>query len=310
MERRWVFFLGLVLVPSLAQAQAAHAPTESVTVTGTKSREVLQKFVGSLAAPTRLAGKMARWGSGICPVTVGVPASFVTFINHRLKEIAVQAGAPLNERASCRPNIAIVFTPKPQALADDILKRQPALLGYADNREQEKKLASVTRPIKAWYMTATRDLRGALEVDGVKIAGSGLEVPFPCPPPATGMCSIQLPGAHAFSVTGSRLGDGLRSELYNVIIVADPTKLASYEIGELSDYIAMLALTEPASQDACLDLPSILNLLTENCATKASALTENDAAFLHGLYKMNPGTTLQTQKDEISYQMEQELKGH
>jgi hypothetical protein len=123
------------------------------------------------------------------------------------------------------------------------------------------------------------------------------------------MCSIQLPNARAFAVTGSRLGDGLRSELYNVIIVADPTKLANYEIGELSDYIAMLALTEPASQDACLDLPSILNLLVENCTTKASAQTGNDAAFLSGLYKMSAGTNFGTQKDEVAYRMEQELKG-
>jgi len=310
MGRLRLIWFGCILIPSLALGQAAHPPTESVTVTGTKSREVLEKFVGSLATPARYTGKMARWGGSICPVTVGVPTAFVTFINNRLKEIAVQAGAPVNSSTSCRPNIAIVFTPRPQALADDIHKRQPALLGYHDNSKQTEKLAIVSHPIQAWYMTATRDLRGALGVDGVKISGPGLEIPFPCPPPGMGICPIQLPDARAVSVTGSRLGDGLRSELYNVVIVADPTKLASYEIGELSDYIAMLALTEPASQDACLDLPSILNLLVENCATKTNALTGNDAAFLHGLYKMSPGTTPQTQKDEISYQMEQELKGH
>src|SRR4051794_25798868 len=95
--------LGLLL-PSLVLAQA-RPPTESVTVTGTKSREVLQNFVGSLASPTRLTGKMARWEDGICPVTVGLPADFVKFVNHRLREVAKQVGAPVNDSARCRANI-------------------------------------------------------------------------------------------------------------------------------------------------------------------------------------------------------------
>jgi len=92
MGRLRLIWFGCILIPSLALGQAAHPPTESVTVTGTKSREVLEKFVGSLATPARYTGKMARWGGSICPVTVGVPTAFVTFINNRLKEIAVQAG--------------------------------------------------------------------------------------------------------------------------------------------------------------------------------------------------------------------------
>jgi hypothetical protein len=307
---RWIV-LSLLLAVSPLAAQPTRAPTENVTVTGTKSREVLDKFVGSLASPGRFTGKMARWGSGgICPVTVGVPPAFVRFVNRRLKEIATQAGAPLNDHASCRPNIAIVFTPKPQTLADDILKRQPALLGYADNREQEKKLATITHPIQAWYMTATRDLHGNIDVDSSRVGGTGLEIPYECPPPGIGICVLHLSSAKAVNTTGSRLGDGLRSELYNVIIIADPKRLADYEMGSLADYIAMLALTEPASLDRCRDLSSILNLLAENCAAKASALTDNDAAFLHGLYKMSPDQSLGTQKDEVAYHMEQELKGH
>ena len=72
-------------VPLPAVSQAARTPGESVTVTGTRSREVLQAFVGSLAAPTRLTGKMARWAAGICPVTVGIKPEFVKFINRRLR---------------------------------------------------------------------------------------------------------------------------------------------------------------------------------------------------------------------------------
>jgi len=59
-----------------------------------------------------------------------------------------------------------------------------------------------------------------------------------------------------------------------------------------------------------VDLPSITNLLTEACGTRSAALTDADLAFLRGLYKMSPDMMLGVQKDEVSYQMEQELKGH
>src|SRR5689334_15820566 len=167
--RRFAYF-ALVLAPTLAWAQAARPP-ESVTVTGIRSREVLQKFVGSLAAPTRLTGKMARWKEPICPVTVGLKPAFVQFINRRLREVAAQVGAPVSERASCRTNIEIVFTTTPQELVDNVRRKQPFLLGYYDSREQEEKLTAVTHPIQAWYVTGTRDVEGGYQIDNAKPAG-------------------------------------------------------------------------------------------------------------------------------------------
>ena len=73
--------------------------------------------------------------------------------------------------------------------------------------------------------------------------------------------------------------------------------------------LRILALAQIFVQDTCRALPSITNLLAENCGTKSGSLTENDIAFLRGLYKMSPAMMPGTQKDEISYQMEQALKG-
>jgi len=92
-------------------------------------------------------------------------------------------------------------------------------------------------------------------------------------------------------------------------IVADPTKLAYYEVGALADYIALLALSQLVSLDICQALSSIVNLLAPGCAQKPNALTDNDLAYLRGLYKMGPGRTARVQQDEIAYQMEQALKG-
>jgi hypothetical protein len=304
MARFRLALLAIFALPALALAQPAAAPSESVTVTGTRSREVMQDFVKSLAAPTRFTGKIARWNDGICPIVAGLPPGFAKFVSDRLREVAAQAGAPVNNKAACRPNIEIAFTTKPQVLIDTIRRTNLGYLGYHDNTAQLDRLATVTRPIQAWYATATRDVNGQTDVDSAKIAGIGLRVPcVPCPGGYT-----YLPNARSVAVTGTRLGDGLRSELHHVTIVADPNQLKEYEIGSLADYIAMLALTQPDSLDTCQQLPSIVNMLAKHCDAKSDVLTENDTAYLHGLYKMSPDRTLRTQQDEIAYQMEQSLR--
>lgn len=291
----------------LAAAATAQSP-ESVTVTGTRDRQVLEKFVEGFTIPSRITGKMARWQDGICPVTVGLAPRFAAFITRRVRDVAAQAGAPVNAGTGCKPNIEIVFTATPQTLADTIRKDHRGYLGYYDNDTQLERLATVSRPIQAWYTTATQDLHGKVEIDSGKTAGQGLEIWLPCPDRLPPICQAFLPNARADAVTGSRLGDGLRSNLYHVIIVADPNKLPAFEVGSLADYIALLALSQINIPESCQPLSSIVNLL-QPCGQKSSALTENDLGYLKGLYRMGPERTLRTQQDEIAYQMEQALTG-
>jgi hypothetical protein len=273
--------LGFFLTPVPALAQA---PPESVTVTGTRSRAVLQGFVRSLAAPARMTGKMVRWEFGICPLTSGLRPTAAKYVTKRVREVAALAGAPVNANASCRPNIEILFSAHPQILLDNIREKHPDFLGY-HNSAQLDRLATVTHPIQAWYLTATQDLAGQSIIDSAKH------------------------GPVRFVITGSRTGDGLRSTFDHVLIVIDPEKVTDYEIGSLADYIAMLALTQPSSLDTCQLLPSIMNLLAKGCERSSAALTDNDTAYLQGLYWMSGGLNLGTQKDQIAYEMQQRLEG-
>ena len=296
-----------------AQTDAKPAPRiENVTVTGARTRQAIEGFIQSLATPTRANDKVARWQEGICPVALGLRPAFLAFITRRLKDVAARTGAPVNNSASCETNIVIIFTTAPQALIDNVKKKQPGLLGYYDNRDQLDKLAAVTRPLQAWYTTATEDAHGTVTVDTGKMVGTGLELYLPCQElypgiPMAGICTLHLSNAHGASTTSSHLGDGLRSGLYNVIIVADPTKLADYEIGTLSDYIAMLVLAQVNVPDTCQPLASITNLLAANCTAAPSALTDNDLGYLTALYKMSPDRTIQVQRSEMTYQMQQAL---
>jgi hypothetical protein len=90
------------------------------------------------------------------------------------------------------------------------------------------------------------------------------------------------------------------------VIAANSSKLGDYEIGSLADYISMLALSQPKSFDDCWEVPSVTNLLSPGCepGRKTTTLSDNDAAFLYGLYKMSTGQNIYVQRDEIRYFLE------
>jgi hypothetical protein len=295
----------------------AASPTENITVTGIKDVEkAVTDFVGKMTVPTRVAGKMARWQSGICPIVAGVRPEAVKFIAQHVRDVAAQVGAPVNDKSGCKPNIEIVFTTTPQALLDTIFIKYPLLLGYHDNSAQATKLATVTWPIQSWYSTATKDLRGQPQVDGVKTGGVSITMQLPeggYGGPSGGalpMLEMNMPGARVMNVTGSRLlGDGTSSELSHVVIVVEPAKLLEYELGTLSDYIALLALAQSQPPESCQELPTLLNLLVAGCAAPPKALTGVDLAYLRALYKVTATTSFHGQRGEMIYQMTHSLAG-
>jgi len=64
--------------------------------------------------------------------------------------------------------------------------------------------------------------------------------------------------------------------------------VAGFTIGSIADYAAMLALSQPAKQDGCGALDSVLDLLAHCPAqAKPDALTTNDIVFLKALYAAN-----------------------
>ena len=293
----------LAATPSVAHRTAP--VTESVTVTGFKSREVLDKLVKSFVTPTKLTGKIARWENGICPLTTGQPSRLATLVTQRVKEVATAVGSPVSKLESCTPNIEIVFTTTPQALLDNVSKDDPDYLGYATTSAQREALATVTRPIQAWYTTETIDVNGMRRIDSGRRLGTGITMSnfsaLPCPSClAANRDPIYLPDATYARVTGNRINDGLRSGFNHIIIAVDSSKLVGREFGPLTDYIAMLSLTQLNSLDTCQPVPSIVNLMAIDCDQKVDGMTQTDLAYLHGLYQMGSDKSLLFQQNDIA----------
>jgi hypothetical protein len=298
-----IFLAGLLALALPAAAQPASPPVENVIVTAPRLRpeEALNHFVMAHAAPSPLLGKVARWKDGICPVTIGLSAKFNQFISQRIVRFAMMAGAPLDGHEPCHPNVAVLATDQPQALLDFVRTKRPALLGF-HYKSKAQQVATMTLPIQAWYSTATEDFNGFIYADL----------------PATDITK-QMPGAlfmggarHVSGFRNKGEGAGLKSQFSTAIIVVDKSKIAGQELGPLSDYIAMLALSQGRSYDTCQDIPTITNLMAPGCAPelKPAAVTDIDATYLRGLYKMDAGGSFMSERGSIAFVMKKELGGY
>ena len=313
-------------ITAVAMAQAP-APNDSVTVSGTKEEQAVTRFVAASVTPTRMTGKTARWETPICPAMQGIKPEEAEAMLKRLKQNAADAGVRVNGKKDCDPNIEIIFTEYPQGVMDQVKESQPDLLGYSDSSEERDRLATVKRPIQAWYRTATQDLRGHTFVDGSHTTdpGQGVTAVLPCANTSqnkqlttyngmqvfsgVGICTRQITYAIKANTPGFALQDGLRSQFDHISIVVDTQKVAKMKADAVTDYISMVALAQLSSLETCQALPSITNMLVAGCAQSADTLTVNDLGYLRGVYQSNPTLAAQTQKNEIGRRMLQAVAG-
>jgi hypothetical protein len=311
-----IFAVSVLLMAGGMHASALTVEaTESVTVTGTKWREAMNKFVRAFETPTAFLGKIARWERRLCPVVVGQNSHFTAFITQRVKYVALAVGAPVDTKPSCAPNVEIVFTTTPQDLIDNVRKNAPIYLGYATSRAERQAMAIITKPIQAWYTTETVDLKGRHHPDSrgspdMGVVDSNLTADnILNADGSNGFAQQSLRQMPIYASNGSHIDDGIRSDFSHVLIVIDSTKLAGQEIVPLADYISMLALTQLHSLDACQLQPSIVNMLAADCDHAVNGLTQFDLAYLEGLYKMRPSGKLIFQRGDIADVMADKLIG-
>lgn len=256
---------------------------EEITVTGSRFSRVVRDFIDMATMPSPI-GQVSRWKIPICPKTTGMRPAFTDFVTKRIRDIARDIGAPVNDSESCSPNLQIIFTEHPQAMLDTIRTKLPELLGY-HYAPQARELATVTHPIQGWYATGSRDRNNQLMVDD----------PY---------------AMNTATVEGSRLRTGLRSEFISVTVVVDMAAAENQEIGSITDHVAMLAFAQAKAFERCHDVPSITNMLLD-CDTdlKAVALSTYDRAYLKALYAINDRDTARhLLSGDIAFQMRKILR--
>ncbi len=204
-----------------------------------------------------------RFRDDICVRVIGLPDGFNAFVAKRLTEVATQVGAPVAKASDCRANINVIFATEPKALMADIAKRRDILVGFYRSQAQLRALSSFDHPIEARYLTRVRDQFGASKLE--------LHDPTSFLDPLTGRA-------------GSRLSDGLSTEIVHSLIIADANKVSGEKIDTVADTIAVLALARWQGIGRCTAMPSILNRLAADCADPPEAATPQDLALLKGLY--------------------------
>jgi len=275
-------------VPQTTLAAPVRAPPSvttvaPLTVTAEASPAALQKrsqsFVLSYAAASNPEiDQIGRWQDSICVVVIGLVADQAAQVKARVEEVAKAVGRGAR-KPGCHQNIEIIFTADPQHALDYVAERREMALGYY-HRHHTAVLKTVTRPIQAWYMTATTGKGGAS-------AGYVLQQRGPSAPIQVKGRVVDDPESEApTGCADSRFTACLRSEFENVLVVVDTGRVRGRSLDLVSDYVAMLALSEPSSLDGCNVLPSVIDVFAPACPQREApdGLTRADMAYLKALY--------------------------
>jgi hypothetical protein len=105
---------------------------------------------------------------------------------------------------------------------------------------------------------------------------------------------------------GSHFTSCLESLFKNVLVVVDNGRVRGMPLGPVTDYLAMLAVSQPRSLDGCAALPSVIDLLAPAaCAGRdpPDGLTPADAAYLTALYAADPRAKKATQQSDMADRM-------
>jgi hypothetical protein len=108
-------------------------------------------------------------------------------------------------------------------------------------------------------------------------------------------------------LANTRLSKGTRPRLQAMIIIVDSTRLQGVTIGQLADYLSLVALTNPPV-DAPQDSRSILSLFSRKDGEAAHELTNVDLSLLISLYAIREEFGIEQQRASMVIRMAKELR--
>jgi hypothetical protein len=278
---------------SIAAAAQPPTPIADVVVVGRRpvpapSLKTVDAFVSSISVMTA-ADQLARWRRGgptssknltadqseggergVCPIVIGLPVPYADFIVSRVREVASAVGAPV-DRPQCRGfNLEVLFPTEPAAFHRELAARTPGLFGFRYHAALVADLKAPETPIHAWYATRVS---------------------------ATGNPFSRVSAAHV-------------SAIANALVIVDAGSTQTVNMGQLSDYIAVVGLGAVKPDAAPKGAATILNLFHDLDAGRvpAAGLTPWDMAYLKALYGVGGNQPGWRQNHQIATRMVSDLK--
>lgn len=258
---------GLMVAGALALSGQQEGPgaqaadTDPVTDLGEIRAEATleqraRAFVQEAMAPPR-GRRAARWDEDICIRVANMDPQYAQVMIDRISRMAADLGLKPGE-PGCRPNIIIASTNDgpvmAQALAVSMEADMRPVPGISDRgRAAFQAFQTSEAPVRWWHVSLPYDVdTGDLALGIVKVR--------------------QV----------SRIRSNTREDLALVMVILDVSKIGKVSFGALSDYVAMVVLTQADPDGDTSGYETILNLFrTED---RSAVLTDWDRDFLTALY--------------------------
>jgi hypothetical protein len=276
--------------PPPPPAGQAGKPLPQVTVEAdrVKLQHRVFTFVSSISRAIPRDEALRRWQVPICPLVAGLTQDEGEFMLARLSQIVQEAGAPLDKERCVQPNLVVIVTPKPEELLQYWGAHHHGFTGTPrDSAAGFRRFRTTPRPIRVWYNHNFGSASGEPILNGsLQLGATSWGV-------ATG----------GFDSLGSNMLVKDVLQFSSVAVIVDGRRIVGLQIGQITDYIAMAALTEPDLDAPLGDAPTILRLFSDRFAAQPlpQGLSAWDKEFLKGLY----GMTLDklTQRSQITDRM-------
>ena len=261
-----------------AAPPAAEAPVrlEDVVTNARRLEDATTDLVGEIAAPVRRRG-LARWHDGVCVGVGNLDPAIAQQMTDRISDVARELGLKAGE-PGCHPSILIVATTDANAFTAEFVAMRPRLFRVGGSGMDRGSAAfedfiRTERPVRWWSVSQPTDADSGMPA--VRLPGQVRGA-------ATGDGSV-LAYAPLIAVRGpSRLVSQYRQDLKRTFVIIDVDRLNGVNLGQLSDYVAMVSLAQIDPEADTARFETILNVFDEGVG--AEGLTGWDMAYLRGLY--------------------------
>jgi hypothetical protein len=271
------------LILAVAAIAAGASDLSTITVEARRARETLEKQVSTFVTGvmTHYSDEsLARWDAAVCPLVAGFPRDVGEFMLARLSQIVKSVDAPLAAE-DCRANLYVIVTREPDLLLKSWRRRDVRIFGNAPPATIRRFL-NTPRPVRVWYNADISASDGVLSsstlagsVGGMGVASSGAL--------GGGNGSTNSYPTNTRPKPTRLIWNEVQA-LSSVIVIVDSSRLKAASIGQLADYIGLIALAEVRLDADSGTAPTILHLFADSGGTAPQQLSAWDQALLKSLY--------------------------